>query len=117
MTETNIARILVMLMQGNTRETASLSVGISPRTLQEWMRDNPEIADQIYEAEANCESQYVNVVHETAIGGGKQALSAAILMLERRNPAAWAAQPVMTLLRVISKSANWPKNCAAKVFP
>ena len=89
-TDVTIAKILSMLMVGNTLETAALAAHIHPRTLRQWMSEDEELELKILEAEATFEADYLDIIDRTAKGDSNKALDAAKWVLERRNPAAWA---------------------------
>ena len=71
-------------------DKAALSAGIKPATLRQWMAESEDIAMQVVEAEAVCESELLTVLQNAVQGQDlKLAVTTSQWMLERINPSAW----------------------------
>ena len=87
--------ILEALLSGAHRSTSARLAGVSNRSMTNWMRDNPDFAEQVEAAEARCEHGLLLDLYRLARGvpppEGRERpdLKAITFILERRFHARW----------------------------
>lgn len=109
---TRTGLILKALEEGNSRRTAAELAGISPRTLQRWLKRGrdaedegcAELLEHVHNAEACAEREMSNVVMQAAREGEWRA---AAWWLERRFPGTWAKQQRIAIKPEESGPISW----------
>lgn len=78
------------LRKGAPLESAARSVDIAPSTLRRWMAEDEDLANQVYQAQAACELDDLDVIDDAIKGPDKKlAVTTAQWRRERLNPAVW----------------------------
>jgi transposase len=76
------AKVIEATRKGLTRAVAARAAGISPTTLYKELRENPQFAQAIKEAQASGEEALVDIIK----GHAFETWQAAAWLLERRYP-------------------------------
>lgn len=120
-TSDRLDRLVALLRAGNYRKTAAAAVGISPRTLNGWIRDgranyeaaqvDPSKLDEfglffelVSQAEADAEAGCVAGVIELAYRKGDGALL--LRFLERRYPDRWGRRSLEVTVSTADAAAE-----------
>jgi len=93
-TPDRVAAILQALHAGHTRKVATAAGGICEETFRRWVVADPELQQQVAQAEAVAERSLVECIQRA----GEVDWRAAAWLLERRNPAAWSIRYQQELL-------------------
>lgn len=88
-------RVLMALRAGNTRRASAAAGGITDMTFRRWLRDKPQFAAEVYQAEAAAERLHTNTIQAAAASGD---IRAAEFWLERRRPTEWGRVDRVELL-------------------
>ena len=93
-TPSRVAAILQTLHAGHTRKVATAAGGICEETFRRWVAADPQLQQQVVQAEAGAEHSLVECIQRA----GEVDWRAAAWLLERRNPAAWSIRYQQELL-------------------
>jgi len=93
-TPSRVAAILQALDAGHTRKVATAAGGICEETFRRWVAADPQLQQQVAQAEAVAEHSLVECIKRA----GEVDWRAAAWLLERRNPAAWSIRYQQELL-------------------
>jgi hypothetical protein len=93
-TPDRVAAILQALDAGHTRKVATAAGGICEETFRRWVVADPQLQQQVAQAEAVAERSLVECIQRA----GEVDWRAAAWLLERRNPAAWSIRYQQELL-------------------
>ena len=93
-TPDRVAAILEALDAGHTRKVATAAGGICEETFRRWVAADPQLQQQVVQAEAVAEHSLVECIKRA----GEVDWRAAAWLLERRNPAAWSIRYQQELL-------------------
>jgi hypothetical protein len=93
-TPDRVAAILQTLHAGHTRKVATAAGGICEETFRRWVAADPQLQQQVVQAEAGAEHSLVECIKRA----GEVDWRAAAWLLERRNPAAWSIRYQQELL-------------------
>ena len=93
-TTDRVVAILEALHAGHTRKVATAAGGICEETFRRWVAADPQLQQQVVQAEAVAEHSLVECIKRA----GEVDWRAAAWLLERRNPVAWSIRYQQELL-------------------
>lgn len=99
-------RLCRLLQAGNTHEVSAEACGINVSTFYRWVRDKPEFAAAVEQAEAEAEAVLVARISQAAANGSWRAAG---WLLERRNPDKWGREGR-------SESASAPSDAVGSLY-